>query len=354
MTPPAAVVLDCRWLGIGGPGRTTELVLRGLAAGHAPDGWVLWGPPAAAGPSWPGAPLVPADEDPRGWFGQRHARRLPPARLAVFMHQQRPLRMVPAVTVIYDTIALRYGASAPLRRAKRIFMRRVAATSRHVLTISEHSRRSVTDDLGVAPERISVLRFPFDDAFVERVAAQRQTLPAEPVALFVGGFLPHKNLSRLLAAFEATKFCAGGGRLVLAGGTAEQVRELEAGLTPRQRAFVTARAASGQADLDRLFATSQFLVQPSMEEGFGLPAWEALCCGLRVCASDGGALPEVVAGFVEPFPATDVRAMAGAIDACAGRPAVDAGEISDQLRRRGPTVEQFGDQFRGIVERHVP
>ena len=346
--------MDCRWLTIGGPGRTTELVLRGLALGPAPEGWLLWGPPAVAGVAWSGAEVVTIAEDPRTLFGQRHARRLPAGRLTVFMHQQRPLRTVPAVTMVYDTIALRYGANRPLRQAKRLFMRRVAATSRHILTISEHSRRSVVADLGVAPERISVLRFPFDDAFVDRVVALRRALAPEPVALFVGGFLPHKNIPRLLAAFEATGFCRSGGRLVLAGGNAAQVRDLEAGLSARQRGFVSTFRGHGQAELERLFATSQLLVQPSLEEGFGLPAWEALCCGLPVCASDGGALPEVVAGFVEPFPAADTRAMAAAIDECAARPAAGATAISDRLRREAPSIRQFGEQFRGIVVRHVP
>lgn len=346
--------MDCRWLGIGGPGRTTELVLRGLALGPPPEDWVLWGPPAVAGVAWSGAELVAISEDPRVLLGQRRAMQVPAGRLTVFMHQQRPLRNVPAVTLVYDTIALRYGANRPLREAKRLFLRRVAATSRHILTISEHSRRSVTDDLGVPAERVSVLRFPFDDAFVDRVVALRQTLPPEPVALFVGGFLPHKNLPRLVAAFETTAFCRDGGRLVLAGGSADQVRRFGEALTERQRTFVTALPACGQAELERLFATSRFLVQPSLEEGFGLPAWEALCCGLPVCASDGGALREVVAGRVEPFPATDTRAMALAMDECAGVPAVAAAGISDRLRREAPTIRQFAEQFRGIVDRHVP
>lgn len=346
--------MDCRWLPIGGPGRTTELVLRGLALGPAPEDWVLWGPPEVAGVAWRGADLVAITEDPRLLLGQRRATQVPAGRLTVFMHQQRPLRRVPAVTLVYDTIALRYGANRPLRQAKRLFMRRVAAMSRHILTISEHSRRSVIGDLGVAPERISVLRFPFDDAFADRVAALRRSLAPEPVALFVGGFLPHKNLPRLLAAFGTTTFCRDGGRLLLAGGSTAQVRDLEARLTSREREFVTALGACGQPELDRLFATSQFLIQPSLEEGFGLPAWEALCCGLPVCASDGGALPEVVAGLVEPFPAADTRAMAAAIDRCAGRPPAEAAEISDRLRREAPSVRQFGEQFRGIVDRHVP
>lgn len=357
MTAPHAVMLDCRWLSIGGPGRTTELLLRGLA-GSPPEGWVLWGPPATAGLAWPGADLVTITEDPRALLGQRHARHLPPARLSVFMHQQRPLRNVPAVTVVYDTIALRYGTNRVVRRAKRLFLRRIAATSRHILTISEHSRASIVADLGVAPGRIDVLRFPFDDAFVARVTERRRSAVPEPVALYLGGFLPHKNLPRLLSAFESTRFCRQGGRLVLAGGTTAQVQALLGQTTPRQRAFLTVVPTCSQADLEQLLSTALFLVQPSLEEGFGLPAWEALCCGLPVCASDGGALPEVVGGLVDPFPATSTTAMAAAIDRCAaGAGTGDAGTaaaLSERLRRSAPTVEEFARQFRAIVDRYVP
>jgi len=349
------VVLDCRWLGIGGPGRTTELVLRGLAQDAPEARWRLWGSAARIGPlAWPGAEIVAMDEDPRRLLGQRHAFAVPRGDLVVFMHQVRPLRDLPSVTLIYDTIPLRYGASAPARQLKRTFFRRVAATTRRILTISDFSRASIARDLRVPEARIDLLRFPFAADMAARVQALQASLPTSEVALFVGGFLPHKNLPRLVQAFEATEFRRNGGRLIMAGGAPAQARELRGRLTPAQREFVEVREACSQPDLDRLFATSLFLVQPSLEEGFGLPAWEALCCGLPVCASDGGALPDVVHGLAEPFPATSVPAMSAAIDACASRArsstAADRLSVSERLRRSAPTVEEFGRQFRSIVE----
>jgi glycosyltransferase involved in cell wall biosynthesis len=352
----APVLLDCRWLSIGGPGRTTELLLRGMAEAPPAEPWVLWGRPETARLSWPAATVVPVAEDPRSLLGQRHALRVPAARLAVFMHQQRPLRRVPALTMIYDTIALRYGATPAVRRVRHVFLRRIAATSRHILTVSEHAKASIVADLGVAPEKVDVLRLPFDGAFVDRVLALRRASPRERVALYVGGFLPHKNLPRLLAAFGSTRFCREGGRLVLAGDTPAQARDLGRRLTPRQRRWATLVPTCGQADLEALFATALLLVQPSLEEGFGLPAWEALCCGLAVCASDGGALPEVVGAFADPFPATSTPAMAAAIDRCARRACEEprhADAASALLRREAPTVGQFARQFRAIVDRHA-
>jgi glycosyltransferase involved in cell wall biosynthesis len=49
-----------------------------------------------------------------------------------------------------------------------------------------------------------------------------------------------------------------------------------------------------ETDLPGLYAQAELLVLPSFDEGFGLPAIEAMACGTPVIVSDGGALPEVV------------------------------------------------------------
>jgi glycosyltransferase involved in cell wall biosynthesis len=349
----STVVLDCRWLHIGGPGRTTELLLRGLARDPPGERWVLWGPASVEPFVWPGAALVPIAVDPRRLLGQRNALDVPAGDLTVFMHQQRPLTNVRAVTTIYDTIALRYGSKQPIRAAKRRFLKRIASSSARVMTISDHSRASIMRDLGTPGGQIDVLRFPYDEGFVDRVLRLRTSVTRSNTALFVGGFLPHKNLASLLEAFGRTEFCRQGGRLLLAGGTPRQVGELQSRLTTTQRAHVALQPACDQAELEALFASSLLLVQPSLEEGFGLPAWEAMCCGLPVCVSDGGALPEVVAEFVDPFPATSVSSMAEAIDACASRamagdPAPEG--IAETLRRTAPSVGEFAAQVYAVVE----
>jgi len=353
------VVLDCRWLGIGGPGRTTELVLRGLAEAPPPGPWILWGPARATSDlAWASSAVVPIEEDPRVLLGQRRAFEIPRGDFHVFMHQQRPLRDLSSATVMYDTIALRHGSHRAVRAAKRRFLRRLARSSRQILTISDYSKSTIVRDLGVDPARVDILRFPFDAALADRVLKLRAEVVTEDVALFVGGFLPHKNLPRLLAAFERSEFCRDGGGLVLVAATAGQAAAFVDNLSPIQRSFVSVRHSCSQDDLDRLYATARFLVQPSLEEGFGLPAWEAMCCGLPVCVSDGGSLPEVTRGYAEPFPATSVPAMTAAIDACArSAGAVDeqsAARQSEALRARAPSVRDLGLQFAGIVARHLP
>lgn len=359
------MVLDCRWVGIGGAGRLAELLLQGFARQPPAGRWILWGPAEMGRWVWPGAEVAVAGRDPRAGFGQRCWFEVPKGDLVVFMHQQRPQRPMPSITLILDTIPLRFASSRLDRAVKRLFLRRVVATSQEIVTISQYSRACIERDLGVAAGTVSVLSPPADVELATRVAALRceapsADKPAADAALYIGAFLPHKNLDRLVAAFERTAFCAGGGRLWLVGGSPAHQQDLAARITPEQRRFVELRGRCTQDELDRLLATALFLVQPSLEEGFGLPVWEALSCGLPVCVSDGGALPEITAGLAEPFRATSVESMAVALDACAegasrgrdeGRPGPSPG--AGGPRFVAPTAEQYARQFEEIVWRNL-
>jgi glycosyltransferase involved in cell wall biosynthesis len=81
----------------------------------------------------------------------------------------------------------------------------------------------------------------------------------------------------------------------------------------KNRVTYTGRISS--EELVRLYGRSQLLVSPSLYEGFGLPAAEAMACGLPVVATSAGAFPEVIEDGVTGrlVPPADARALAGAI-----------------------------------------
>jgi glycosyltransferase involved in cell wall biosynthesis len=104
--------------------------------------------------------------------------------------------------------------------------------------------------------------------------------------------------------------------LVLAGRSVEQSPEILAGTeSPDLAGRVRYLGYVSDGERQRLYREASMLVLPSLEEGFGMPALEAMTVGVPVVASRRGALPEVVgdAGtLVDPL---DGQALADAIEA---------------------------------------
>ena len=338
------VLLDARWLGRGGPGRATELLLRGLGDRPPPGRWIVWGPETVAPFLWDGSEHHLVTHSPARLWGQG-AVRLPAHDRALYLHQIRPLAGKHAVTLIHDTIPLRYASNAGDRWLKRVYLRSVARRSVAIITVSEFSRHCIERDLRVDRRRISVVRYPVDRALAERVRRLRADLEPRARIVWVGRYARHKNLERLIEAFSKTAFADSGGELVLAGIEDASKARVESA-AHGSRATITVLGTIAQDKLDRLYATSRALVMPSLEEGFGLPAWEAMACGLPVALADAGSLPEIGTDVAHFFPPTSISAMARAIDE-----AVEAkpGAAPAAALGSAPSVEEFAARVARIV-----
>jgi glycosyltransferase involved in cell wall biosynthesis len=159
-----------------------------------------------------------------------------------------------------------------------------------------------------------------------------ETPPADGgYVLFFGTLEPRKNVGGLLEAYERiVRRRAGFPPLVLAGKAGLEAKPWLARLGQAPLAGrVRHIGYVNPADRRRLYDGAALLVQPSFEEGFGLPVLEAMTVGLPVVAANRGALPEVLgdAGLlVEP---EDPDALADAIERM-----VD----DEPLRRRARTM----------------
>lgn len=251
-----------------------------------------------------------------------------------------PLYHPPTVVTIHDVGYRDFPAAHPLRSrlALEATTRWSVATARRVIVPSRHTGSALQRVYNVSEQKLVVIPHGYDPRFRPLAAPliqeglERMGI-RQPFLLFVGTLQPRKNLHRVLQAF--TRAVADGlpHDLVLAGQrgwlTEPLFRELDRAVTAvRGRMHVTGYV--DDADLPVLYNGADALVFPSLSEGFGLPALEAMACGVPVLASNTSSLPEVIgdAGLlVDPL---DIEAIATGM-----RVIVDPTGPRDTLRQRG-------------------
>lgn len=190
-----------------------------------------------------------------------------------------------------------------------------------ILADSHATRCDLIQQMQVAPERIAVVypgvsqRFQPLPPDVTEPVRHRLNLPPE-FLLFVGTLEPRKNLVRLL---EAIHRLASPLPLVIAGRKGWLYEDMFTAVERlRLHDHVIFKDFVDDADLPALYNLARVFVYPSLYEGFGLPALEALACGTPVVTSAVASLPEVVgnaAVLVDPLDSTAIAAgIAQALD----------------------------------------
>lgn len=208
-----------------------------------------------------------------------------------------------SVVTVHDLIHLRFPQFfSPLHRAYSFVMiRHAIQDSQFVITDSEFTKSDILRSFRVKEEKIipihlgvskqfKVVDDPSEIAqFRSRFGLSRQYI------LFVGNCKPHKGLEVLLQAFKNIVPVFPEVELVFVGGLLSNDKRLESIIS--QSEFTgKARALGSLSDEDLVLAynAAEMLVLPSLYEGFGLPALEAMACGIPVIVSNAGSFPEVV------------------------------------------------------------
>jgi glycosyltransferase involved in cell wall biosynthesis len=222
-----------------------------------------------------------------------------------------------AVTV-HDVAALVLPDMSLARRAyARLMFPAVRRRASVVLFDSEFTRREFHARVGEPRRSVSSL-LGVDDRWFELASTNRA---GSPYLLFVGNVKSHKNLARLLEAFERVSSRIPH-RLLLVGrleGMRTVDRDIQA-RTARLGDRVVLTGYAEPAQLERYLAQCDALVLPSLYEGFGLPPLEALACGRPVAVSRAASLPEVCGPEAEYFDPLDVASIASALERVATRP----------------------------------
>jgi glycosyltransferase involved in cell wall biosynthesis len=156
-----------------------------------------------------------------------------------------------------------------------------------------------------------------------------------PFLLYVGNSYPHKNLENLIQAFAMVRQKRPDLSLVLAGQTDYFYQQLQQKVADQTGIIWAGRPSDGQ--LISLYQQTAAFVFPSLSEGFGLTALEAMSYGAPALAADASCLPEVCGDAAVYFDPRDASDIAAKINDLLSNP-----QELERLRQAGPArAKQF-------------
>lgn len=223
----------------------------------------------------------------------------------------------PLVITVHDLIPLKYPKAYTIGirgRLKWYRNRLVLRRASGIITDSLASKRDIIKLTGIKAEKIDVVYLAADEVFKPGKPENKYDLPKKFV-LYVGDLNWNKNVVNL------TKICLElNYPLVVVGrqaietdydhGHIETADLVEfqrlAGINSKK--IIRLGAVSNQ-DLAAVYNLATVYVQPSRDEGFGLPVLEAMACGCPVLSSGAGSLPEITGPAALKFNQANLRLM---------------------------------------------
>jgi glycosyltransferase involved in cell wall biosynthesis len=209
------------------------------------------------------------------------------------------------------------------------------------ICISEYVKNTVREQFPyIQADRLIVIPIPiiFDIGSDLLTEESKSVLATRPYILTIGKHFPHKNFETLLRAFAILIRKIGyPGSLIIGGSFTSHtsfLRELAAELEITDRVHFTGYVSN--AVRESLYRSADVFVFPSVYEGFGMPAVEAMGREVPVVCSDTTALPEVTLGLAVYYsPVTDAEALAQAVNKILQQPPKQERlrEISERVRK---------------------
>lgn len=323
------IVVNCRHLTqeTTGVQRFAEHIVRGLAAQRddlvfvAPRGFV---------PSDAGYPVEAVGRF-RGHVWEQIdlprylARRGNPPLLTLL--NTAPVLYGNKVMTVHDITFVRHPES--FSRAFRAFYGAVLPPalrrSRHLLTVSEFSRREISGQFGLDPELFTVVPNAVDERFSTH-PMESETTPS-PYLLAVSSPNRHKNFEAMILAYQESGLYPET-ELKVVGSRHRSFTD--SGVSESDVPGVTFLGRVTDEHLISLYRGATAFVFPSMYEGFGIPVLEAQAAGTPVISSHAASLRDVLRDSALLFDPRDVGQMARKM-----REVVASTELRENLRQRG-------------------
>jgi len=328
--------IDCRKLADYGIGTYIRGLLTGIAALAHDHRFVLFAP-ARLAPRIPNDPRFELIDINAPHYTIREllivgrAARKASLELLHAPHYVTPFTSIPLVVTIHDLIHLHQPVNPVVRAYARWMIRRSIRISEKVMTVSRTVAAEIEALEPAAARNLVVTANGVDPRFFLKPSGSeieatlgRYGLARQRYVLFVGNEKAHKNLGTLIEAFELAASEEPGLMLVIAGSDESRwrgtVRIRPVGFVPED-------------DLAHLYRGSLTLVLPSLEEGFGLPALEAMAAGTAAITSNAASLVETTGDAALHVDSRDHRGLAAAILSIARDPSLRSDLIARGTER---------------------
>ncbi len=264
-----------------------------------------------------------------------------------------PLRsQVPIVLTVMDLIGVLFSQNFP--PASRFYWSQYLPFTlravKHIITLSEHTKRDVVRLTRTPPQNITVIppglhsRFrPIPDSHALEETRARLKLPAR-FFLFVSTLEPRKGVDTLLHAYERIAPYVNE-HLVIVGKRGWYYETLLAQIRAIGAERVHVADYVADEDLPRVYNLATAFVFPSRYEGFGYTPLEAMACGTPIISSNAASLPEVIDDAGILVAPNDITSFAHAMETLASKPTLRA-----ELHQRGlHRAQQFTWQRAALV-----
>jgi len=223
-------------------------------------------------------------------------------------------------------------------KADKRFADKILTKADGLIAVSEHTRQDAIRLLNLNPEKIVAIHSGVPDAYFDVTDAEAKRVRErlnlnKPFILHIGTIEPRKNLDALLDAY-----------LLLPQSVRDEVEIVFAGPLGWAASTTSQRIVSGlpgvrylgyvpESDIPGLTRAATVFAYPSLYEGFGFPAAQAMAAGVPVLTSNNSCLPEVTGpGAIHVDPRSPAAIRDG-LDKLLGSPAT-AAEIAAAGRRK--------------------
>lgn len=288
------IAIDCRYIGRSGIGRVCEGLLDSID--FRADEYYLIGKRAQL-EKYPLAKIVEDDSDPysvKGLFS--FDRNLNKVCDAVFIPNFIVMYGigVPVYTIMHDLAFLDVKETTRGvidRTIKKTLLRRCMKRSRAISCVSEFTRSRCEVHFGKLARKCFVNYNGISESVAEYARTHRKGETDRSI-VFVGNVKPHKGLNTLLAAFQLLDESY---TLKIIGDKDTFLTGLKLDESEHKNVVFTGRLTD--EPLFDAIQKAEYLVLPSVYEGFGLPPLEALCLGTQPIVSDIEVFHEVYEGL---------------------------------------------------------